>query len=172
MKFADEGAPAAFRAWKNLAAGGGSPLEPWMSYYWDGSYGTNSWIYYQASSTGQNAYFWKNANVKNPNEIPVLLDSYSFGGRARHDDPPPEFDGDVINAARDGYFTKQFCINRHNGSVNAVFMDFSARPVGLKELWTLRWSRTYNTCYKYTMCGNNGKPSTKFPDWMKGFKDY
>ena len=37
------------------------------------------------------------------------------------------------------------CVDRHNGFVNSVFADWSVRKVGLKELWTLKWHRTYNT---------------------------
>ena len=67
---------------------------------------------------------------------------------------------------------KQFCIDRHNGAVNSLFMDGSVRSVGLKELWTLKWHRYYNTCNEKTLCGNNGNPYPGWPDWMKGFKDY
>jgi prepilin-type processing-associated H-X9-DG protein len=36
-----------------------------------------------------------------------------------------------------------FCIIRHYGAVNGVFLDGSARKVGLKELWNLNWHRDY-----------------------------
>ena len=35
-----------------------------------------------------------------------------------------------------------FCINRHDMFVNQVFMDWSVRKVGLKELWGLKMPQT------------------------------
>ncbi len=49
-------------------------------------------------------------------------------------------------------------------------MDFSVRKVGLKELWTLKWRREYNTCNEWTLCG--GVEPNDWPEWMRGFKDY
>lgn len=56
----------------------------------------------------------------------------------------------------------RFCINRHNGTVNALFLDWSIRRIGLKQLWTLKWNRTYNV---------NADPPVR-PPWTKEFKDY
>ncbi|MEJ2705036.1 MAG: hypothetical protein P8Z79_21570 [Sedimentisphaerales bacterium] len=39
----------------------------------------------------------------------------------------------------------QFCIDRPNGITNHAFLDWSARDVGPKEVWTLKWHREYNT---------------------------
>jgi len=63
-----------------------------------------------------------------------------------------------------------FCINRHNGTVNALFLDWSVRPVGLKELWTLKWTLKFNTANKWTRAG--GVQPEDWPEWMRGFKDY
>jgi hypothetical protein len=48
-------------------------------------------------------------------------------------------------------------------------MDWSARSVGLKELWMLKWSKGYNTNGLWT------KPkvtAAMWPQWMKHYKDY
>ena len=42
-------------------------------------------------------------------------------------------------------FFRHTGLNRHNGFVNSIFLDWSARKVGLKELWTLKWHRSYGT---------------------------
>ena len=55
--------------------------------------------------------------------------------------------------------TGYFAVNRHFGSINAVFLDFSARQVALKQLWRLRWHRKYDTTEEYP----------EWPDWMIGF---
>jgi prepilin-type processing-associated H-X9-DG protein len=64
----------------------------------------------------------------------------------------------------------RFCISRHDGYINALFLDFSVRKVGLKELWTLKWHRQYDTCGTWTVCG--GISPTDWPIWMQDFEDY
>jgi hypothetical protein len=65
---------------------------------------------------------------------------------------------------------KMLCINRHDGFVNSVFVDFSSRKVGLKELWTLKWHREYDTNGPWTQAGL--VQTSDWPEWMKRFKDY
>ena len=60
-----------------------------------------------------------------------------------------------------GWEIAHFCIDRHNGGVNAVFMDLSARKVLLKELWYLTWHKGYEP-------GNIRWP---WPDWMDKYPD-
>jgi len=63
-----------------------------------------------------------------------------------------------------------FVINRHNGGINILFMDWSARKAGLKELWTLKWHREFDTTNFWTIAG--GVKPTDWPEWMRKFKDY
>jgi prepilin-type processing-associated H-X9-DG protein len=63
-----------------------------------------------------------------------------------------------------------FCINRHNGYVNSLFLDWSVRRVGLKELWTLKWNLQFDTANKWTKAG--GVKPEDWPQWMQKFKDY
>lgn len=63
------------------------------------------------------------------------------------------------------------CINRHNGYINGLFLDCSTvRKIGLKELWTLRWHREFNTSDVWTKAG--GMQPQDWPEWMRIFKDY
>jgi len=62
------------------------------------------------------------------------------------------------------------CINRHHGSINGLFLDFSVRPIGLKELWTLRWHLEWDRAGPWTKAG--GVQPEDWPRWMRGFKDY
>ncbi|MEN6575224.1 MAG: hypothetical protein ABFD90_02685 [Phycisphaerales bacterium] len=62
------------------------------------------------------------------------------------------------------------CINRHNGYVNGLFLDWSVRPVGLKELWTLKWSADFDRAGKWTRAG--GVQPEDWPEWMRNLKDY
>lgn len=64
----------------------------------------------------------------------------------------------------------QFCIDRHNGWTNLVFMDWSVRHTGLKELWTLRWNRNYTVTGPWTKAG--GVTGGDWPQWLRKYKDY
>ncbi|MEJ2703831.1 MAG: hypothetical protein P8Z79_15455 [Sedimentisphaerales bacterium] len=65
---------------------------------------------------------------------------------------------------------QRFCINRHDGFVDAAFLDGSARRTGLKELWTLKWHRKFATANRWTKAG--GATRESWPEWMRSFKDY
>jgi len=54
--------------------------------------------------------------------------------------------------------------------VNYLFMDYSVRKVGLKELWTLKWHQSFNTAGPWTRAG--GVESEDWPLWTRNFKDY
>jgi len=86
--------------------------------------------------------------------IPVILDSPERMGMHRNTDRPPQ----------------TFCINRHNGYVNSLFLDWSVRRVGLKELWTLKWDDESDTAGPWTRAG--GVQPDNWPKWMQKFKDY
>lgn len=166
MKFIKEGAKQPFAAWQILPQAGNP--DRYLNYYWDGSFGSNSWIYYGEGSGFAN--YWKNANVKHSDQIPLMLDSAFFGGFPQDTDPYPEYSGELTGATATGKYMKQFCIDRHGGAVNALFLDFSVRSVGLKELWTFKWHRSFDVCNDQTMC-KKGTQVT-WPDWLKKFKDY
>jgi len=93
--------------------------------------------------------------------IPVILDSPSRMGMHRNANRPPRRDGDSF---------QNFCINRHNGYVNGLFLDWSVRRIGLKELWTLKWDERSDTTGPWTKAG--GAQPSDWPEWMRRFKDY
>jgi prepilin-type processing-associated H-X9-DG protein len=62
------------------------------------------------------------------------------------------------------------CDHRHRDSVNALFLDWSVRKVGLKELWTLNWCAEFNRAGPWTKAG--GVQPQDWPAWMRSFKDY
>ena len=63
-----------------------------------------------------------------------------------------------------------FAIDRHSGAVNMLFADWSVRPVGLKEMWTLRWGRTFDPEGPCTKAG--GVLPSDWPEWMRDYRDY
>jgi len=62
------------------------------------------------------------------------------------------------------------CVNRHGGFVNCLMADWSVKKTGLKELWTLKWSRGFKINGAWTSAGNVNPDS--WPEWMRHFKDY
>jgi len=91
--------------------------------------------------------------------IPTLLDSTRYWVHAPIRPPKSEFEERLSD-----------CINRHNGHINVLFMDWSVRKVGLKELWTLKWHSKWDTAGPWTKAG--GVLPEDWPEWMRRFKDY
>ena len=102
-------------------------------------------------------------SVATRSQVPVLLDSTSTGAAPGPMSAPPE------GESRGGIMMP-FCINRHDGRINGLFLDWSVREVGLKELWTLKWCPNFNTANPWTRAG--GVTPTDWPKWMRGLKDY
>jgi len=131
-----------FEAWKIT-----SPPPPFR-----GSYGFNNTAFPKSIDT-----FLSRGQAN----IPVILDSPQRSGMHRNTDRPP---------MREGAGLQTFCINRHNGHVNSLFLDWSVRRVGLKELWTLKWDDQSDTAGPWTKAG--GVKPEDWPEWMRKFKDY
>jgi hypothetical protein len=139
-----------------------------------GSYGENRFIVNMLGSSTNDPAYWRRAGYKNSANIPILMDAQYVALWGFEDAIPPEWDGDWT----DGYSQQCACISRHMMVVNVLFMDWSVRSVGLKELWTLKWYRQYDTCGEWTICGNGGslpacaaKWDAAAP-WMKDFPEY
>ncbi|MBN2456209.1 MAG: hypothetical protein JXB29_06720, partial [Sedimentisphaerales bacterium] len=167
----DTGALNPFAAWGMLGPwwpGGGI-----KDAYYYGSYGIEDHL----TNTGSKAN-WNHCNHAGTENIPVQLGCYFLSGWLLQGDGqedclyPPEYNGyfpdDPIGCGN----MARFCLNRHNGKVNGVFMDFSARPIGLKELWTLKWGPQFNTENAWTLAGNGGDYDAtyqKWADWGDGW---
>jgi prepilin-type N-terminal cleavage/methylation domain-containing protein/prepilin-type processing-associated H-X9-DG protein len=152
------------------------------------SYGINSWT--NSVEKDRDArlleWFWRNTqnnttvipNTRqiegksvSTNTIPVFGDSTWFDAWPRDNDSPSlTMDAFGIMDQGTSQEMNHFCINRHNGYVNLLFMDFSARNVGLKELWTLKWHRAFITNGPWTKAG--GARPEDWPEWLRHFKDY
>jgi len=134
-----------------------------------GSYGINGWC---ASVWGTFPEQWKHTDHKGTDNIPVLLDSrFPFSFPQATNEPPPCEDAVAEPTLSPGMRCMYpFCINRHDGYVNSLFMDWSVRRVGLKQLWTLNWHREFDTQGPWTKAG--GVKPEDWPEWMRRFKDY
>lgn len=141
------------------------------------SYGINGWVYRVREDAGYGRWYWKSLEgLAGRDRIPVLLDSRFPEAWPLDYDEPPQYPGDFNASSREschadrGPGMKSFCVNRHGGFINALFMNGSVRNVGLRELWTLKWHRNYETAGPWTTAG--GATGEDWPEWLRGFKDY
>jgi prepilin-type N-terminal cleavage/methylation domain-containing protein/prepilin-type processing-associated H-X9-DG protein len=158
------------------------------NYHYVFSYSINSWTNYMIKDRGARPvqWFWKrpdettcldpSSNAPNGktaviNNVPIFADSTWHDAWPRDTDTPMQTrDGFGITDQGTSGEMNHFCIDRHKGFVNFLFMDWSVRRVGLKELWTLKWHRAYNTVGPYTKAG--GARQEDWPVWLRGYKDY
>jgi len=133
-----------------------------------GSYGCNPGVGDNPEvSWGSNLRAW---DMKYPANVPVLMDSATLFGTVFDFAPPPPFDAIPTWTPVPWDNLNSFCMNRHDGCVNGVFLDGSVRAVGLKELWTLKWWPVFDTAGPWTKRG--GVRPEDWPQWMRRFKDY
>jgi prepilin-type N-terminal cleavage/methylation domain-containing protein len=138
------------------------------------SYGANNWLYdfdnetaIQGRPTVNN---WRTRNTPRAHHVPVFADTMWRGGGPSENGTrgdPPQFDSQWIDYNRE---MMHFCIDRHNGFVNHLFLDWSARSVGVKELWRLKWHKNFDQNGPWTTGG--GVAPSDWPKWMRRFKDY
>ncbi len=159
--------PAAIRP--SVDGWSGSTFEAWERTYRDlsfrGSYGFNKWLL-RGPFDESNPSPWEGIYVfslRGRGNIPTLLDSTNPDGNPLDRFSPPDWEGF-------GSGWGAFCINRHNGYVNGLFLDWSVRKIGLKELWTLKWNTEFDTAGPWTKAG--GVLPEDWPVWMRKFKDY
>ncbi len=162
-----------FTAWEipsNDAAGGRE-----VGTY--GSYGINGYCYDTKQTLMGFAtveMHWKTPDVKGAAYIPLFLDAMFWTGWPQATNSPPPEPILVGTHIPDEDGMQRYCLNRHNGGINAAFFDFSVRSVGLKELWTLKWHKGYNKANAWTTAGGvmPSDWSNYGNGWMGKFKDY
>jgi prepilin-type N-terminal cleavage/methylation domain-containing protein len=174
-----EGAQQPFAAWGPISSyePGYWPTEPDTPAANYLSYGLNDWVRNspQKPSLGPGGIdrvplLWRTPNVKGAGNVPLLLDSSFFGSDPYYTDQPPDYDGNVAVEFNQNEM-KRFCLNRHQkGTINGVFVDWSVREIGLKELWKLKWHRKFDVNGPWTKAG--GVQPSDWPMWMRRFKEY
>ena len=162
-----------------------------VNFWFISSYGLNGYVCTISSApirTWSKLPNWYTCLVKGAGNAPVLLDCRSAFIWPKDNDDPPECDAphwptlhgswpvrpidlpgfDEKNVWGTGM--RHSCFNRHYTGINGLFMDWSVRKVGLKELWTLKWHRQFNTANEWTKAG--GVKPNDWPEWMRNFRDY
>ncbi len=138
------------------------------------SYGINSWTNHMTADRGDRKleWFWKTTSGHaGQYNIPVFADATWHDAWPRETDAPVELPWDFGggNTGTTGEIN-HFCIDRHNGWTNFLFMDWSVRHVGLKELWTLKWHKAFDTNGPYTKAG--AMQPSEWPAWLRKYRDY
>jgi len=169
-------------AWRDIATPAGG------AYHYVFSYSINSWTNYMHGDRGDRweEWFWKRVNntttvapgTRTTLGRPVSLSTIPvFGDATWHDAWPRDTDAPAQTMDAFGIGDRgtsgemnHFCINRHDGHVGMLFMDWSTRRVGLKELWTLKWHRSFITTGAWTRAG--GVRPEDWPVWLRNFRDY
>ncbi len=150
----------------------GYPVPTWGVAGDYGSYGMNAWamnppnsainVYMQAPASD----YWRKGSPSGGNvtQIPVFADAVYDGSPPLDNDTPVSHKGWYIPSPAAGSGMSNFSIVRHSGRspVDMCFADSSVRSVGIKELWTLNWSRSFNTSYMASL--------NSWPAWMGAYK--
>lgn len=118
-------------------------------YYMDasyGSYGKNSWITesreadnYSPGETLETSGVWRTTRVRNARRIPLFGDN-SFP--AQHIMEWYAIPEDRVRSVFDAEFRP--CQDRHRLKVNWVFLDYTVKEVGLRQLWQLYWHKGWD----------------------------
>jgi hypothetical protein len=154
-----------FRAWKTVTGAN----------VYIGSYGVNGWMCDPpnglTSVWGRTpiADHWRTPDVHGAYNIPVFMGGWWVDFWPRQADLPPQTEEGPLDTPNVNEMNR-VCVNRHDGFVNGAFCDWSTRSIGVKELWTLKWNKSYYTSGPWTKAG--GVDPTAWPTWMQKFKDY
>ena len=136
-----------------------------------GSYGVNGYIIPLIGGMYEGGVYasqgWSDLRaVPNATAVPMFVDALRFDMWPLESNPPAADEFAVWSSNN----MARCCINRHDGAVCCLFVDGSARKVGLKELWTLKWHKSFNTAGPRTQAG--GVQPQDWPAWIRPFKDY
>ncbi|MFH1716924.1 MAG: type II secretion system protein [Planctomycetota bacterium] len=157
-KTADKGGVGIFTAWNDKEG----------DY---GSYGLSAWVCNaDPGAVFGDGRYWRTPDVQGTQNVPVFVDCLGIAGWPDHTSIPPDREGERPGTISLTEQMRTFCINRHNEGVNGLFMDWSVRKIALKELWTLKWHREFDTAGPWTKAG--GAQQAAWPEWMRGFKGY
>ena len=120
-----------------------------------GSYGINDWVGDPTNGFvfGQESDYWKSPLQKGSGYAPLFLDASWLGGMPMDTDTPPTNPNGTGGTGMMG----RYCIDRHSGEINTVFVDFHVDRVAVKDLWDLKWHQNFI----------RGNYRDEWPDWMK-----
>lgn len=124
-----------------------------------GSYAVNGWLSNPEKwpgGWGPERNLWRSSYQKGANNIPVIADGLWFHTVPENGNRPSTYSDRMSNPISS---MQRVTSDRHGGKTDVVFLDWSVRSVGLKEMWKLKWHRFYDT--------NARDPF--WPAWIKNY---
>ena len=168
--FWDTSQNASTWAW-GIMGSNGYPIQPWGFSGLGGSYGENGWMHNQPSAgtapASAGEYWRKLSTAGNRSDAPVFGDCLWDGTEPHPQDTQHRAQGNQETGPMlpngHGGNMSNFCIPRHGSKrpSTMTFVDGSVKPVGLREMWGLKWSQNYDTSYASTII---------FLAWLRGYK--
>jgi prepilin-type N-terminal cleavage/methylation domain-containing protein len=152
-----------YDAWRVPASHGGDV----------GSYGPNGWMCNPPSGMntlwgrGPAEDYWRTYHIKGAYNVPVFTEGWWVDGWPRDTDEPPAQGHRTPTIG--GQEMRTLCVNRHGGAQYVLFADWSVRKIALKQLWTLKWHKSFDTANAWTKQG--GVQPTDWPRWMVALKE-
>jgi hypothetical protein len=155
-------------AWGTWGTPVENPIPNWARPGMAGSYGINGWMYNPPPDPANpgatpNPEYWRKLGATaqyGAGNVPVFGDCTWDGTDCVKTDMPPNVPGNEMGNGG----ISDFAILRHPNSkfpITMSFADNSVRIVGLKQLWTLKWSPGFDTT----------PPPVRFwPRWMNGYQ--
>lgn len=158
------------KATKTFMEGGRNPYMAWdtdveingREIIYNGSFVINNWIANKEGggsfNSGADAY-WRTPNVIGSAYVPIMTDGQANNMEPYPVDEPPQYESDIWTPGPRNEL-RRACIRRHAPyHVLVLFLDFSVQKVTIKELWTLKWHRTWETTLPV------------WPDWMSNIPE-
>jgi prepilin-type processing-associated H-X9-DG protein len=78
--------------------------------------------------------------------IPIFADANQYHAWPQHTDATPSGGSYTVTSGDQSattYKLGRFCLARHPGGVNVVFLDGHATTLSLEQLWQLRWNKAF-----------------------------
>ena len=159
------------------------PSSPAYGHTW-GSYGINDWVgnpgtlppktLAKPKWQARKHQYWVTTSVSGAKNVPLFRGAIWLGGRPDDIDVPPEWENFTYEETIAWGAMSRFLVTRHKGeNENTLFVDLSARSVGAKELWTLKWHKDFDIRNDYTLAGGATRALWEQNAlWMADFKDY
>jgi prepilin-type processing-associated H-X9-DG protein len=108
-----------------------------------GSYGCNGWLFRGFTTLlvpPASAQYLDFLSLRERNRIPLMSDcAYPYSTPTVPTAKPNPITGEVPTIT----LTPFLPTDRHNGSVNCVFLDWSVRKIGPQEMWRLKWASDF-----------------------------
>jgi len=160
------GTDASKLAW-GICGTNGYTTQAWELDGMSGSYGQNGWMNNTPPPPGMppDPGYWRTLTAAGRFVNAPLFGDCMYEGTNPHQDdlfpPGPGVQAVPPNSAPANM--SNYDIPRHNGKkpINMTFIDGSVNTVGIREIWTLPWSKIYDTAYFGTRI---------VPGWMKAYQ--